>query len=65
VILLLTGIWIGSVGGPPPPGILAVAFSNVAVLAVFAWGYWIDRLRPVRSPLSAESKGAAYAGGIQ
>jgi len=45
-IVLLTGIWIASVGGPPPPNIRVVALGNIASLAVFAWAYWIDTHRP-------------------
>jgi hypothetical protein len=45
VIALLTGISVASISGPPPPGILTVAFGNVASLIVFAWAYWIDRHR--------------------
>ena len=51
VIVLLTGIWIGSVVGSPPPSVLAVAFSNVALLPVFAWAFWLDRHRPIRPEL--------------
>jgi len=49
VVVLLTGIWIESISGPLPTSIKAVAFSNLGLVAVFAWGYWIDGHRPVRT----------------
>jgi len=48
MIAVLTAIWIGSVGGTPPPSMQVVAVGNLIVATVFAWAYWIDRHRPVR-----------------
>jgi len=49
VVALLTGIWIESISGPLPTRINAVAFGNLGLVAVFAWGYWIDGHRSVRT----------------
>lgn len=48
MIVLLSAIWVASIGGPPPPGIGVVALGNLVSVVVFAWGYWIDGHRPVR-----------------
>jgi hypothetical protein len=49
MIAVLTVLWIVSLGGAPPPSLLAVAIVNsVLGLAVLAWAYWVNRLRPVR-----------------
>lgn len=48
MIALLTALWVPSVGGPPPPDVRAIAFVNMALsIVLFAWAYWIDRVRPV------------------
>jgi hypothetical protein len=48
MIVLLTGIWVGSIFGPPPPDARAAAISALAMVVIFGWGYWIDRRRAVR-----------------
>ena len=45
-IAVLTAIWIGSIGGTPPPSVRAVALGNLFSVAIFAWAYWIDGHRP-------------------
>lgn len=46
VIAVLTTIWIGSIGGKPPPNIQVVAVGNLIISILFVWAYWIDRHRP-------------------
>ena len=46
MIVLLRGLWLGSIFGPPPPNARAAAISALSMLLIFAWGYWIDRHRP-------------------
>jgi hypothetical protein len=44
IIAVLTAMWIISLGGPPPPSLLAVGFVNLFLFSfVVAWAYWIDR----------------------
>lgn len=38
--------------GPPPPSVMAVAWSAQAVWLLVAWGYWIDRHRQPRVALA-------------
>jgi hypothetical protein len=46
MIAVLTGLWIASLGGTPPPSVLAVGIVNSALgILVLAWAYWVDRLR--------------------
>ena len=45
MIVLLSAIWLGSIFGPPPDA-RAAALSALAMVAIFAWGYWIDQHRP-------------------
>jgi len=46
MIVLLSAIWLGSIFGPPPPDARAAALSALAMVAIFAWAYWIDQHRP-------------------
>jgi len=46
MIALLTGIWLASIFGPPPPNARAAAISALAMGVIFAWAYWIDGHRP-------------------
>lgn len=49
MIALLTALWLPSVGGPPPPNVRAIAYVNMILSGVlFAWAYWIDRIRPAQ-----------------
>jgi len=56
VVALLTLAWYNNIAGPPPPnpstaGISSLVFFSLTV----AWAYWMNRLRPARSPLPASS----------
>jgi hypothetical protein len=59
VAVLLTLLWIASLGGEPPPvppeqmGKIDV----VAILVLVGWAYWVDRLRGAR----IDEKGASPA----
>jgi hypothetical protein len=43
--VFLLVVYLGSLFGPPPPSIAAVAWSAQAIWLLVAWGYWIDRHR--------------------
>ena len=43
--LFLVVVYLGNLFGPPPPSVLAVAWSAQAIWLLVAWGYWIDRHR--------------------
>jgi hypothetical protein len=43
--LALTGIYLASVFGPPPPDGTVVAYSALAMWLLVLWGYFIDRHR--------------------
>jgi hypothetical protein len=47
--LVLPGIWLVALLGPPPPSESALAWSALAAWLFVPWGYWIDRHRAVRS----------------
>ena len=47
MVVVLTGIWLASVFGPPPPDARTAAISALAMMVIFAWGWWIDNHRPV------------------
>jgi hypothetical protein len=50
MIVLLSALWIVSLGGAPPPGLLAVGIVNAVLgLVTLAWAYWINTLRPPRT----------------
>jgi len=48
VLLLIVGLWLGSLFGPPPPSERALALSALGQWLIVAWAYWIDRHRPSR-----------------
>jgi len=45
LIATLYVIYIANIFGPPPPNIEMIGYMAPAVLALFAWPYWIDRHR--------------------
>jgi hypothetical protein len=50
MVAILTALWVVSLGGAPPPNLLAVGIVNsVLGVVVLAWAYWINRLRPARA----------------
>ena len=44
-VIVLGGIYVASVFGPPPPSERALAFTGIAAWLFVAWAYWIDRHR--------------------
>ena len=49
-IVLLTALWVVSLGGQAPPSVLAVVVVNsVLLLLVLGWAYWVERSRAPRS----------------
>jgi membrane-bound metal-dependent hydrolase YbcI (DUF457 family) len=44
-VATLAAIYVGSVFGPPPPSVRALALSGLASWLFIAWAYWIDRHR--------------------
>jgi hypothetical protein len=49
LLLLLLGIWLASLFGPPPPSEGVLAWTALSGWLFVPWGYWIDRHRTVRS----------------
>jgi hypothetical protein len=48
LLLFLSIVELANVFGPPPPSVLAVAWSAQAMWLLVAWGYWVDRHRERR-----------------
>lgn len=47
LIGFLVVTYVAALFGPPPPSPVAVAASALGVWLIVAWGYWVDRHRPV------------------
>jgi hypothetical protein len=47
LVLVLVGVWLGALLGPPPPSARAVALTGLGGWLFVLWGYWIDRHRQV------------------
>lgn len=45
LVAFLGVVYVANFMGPPPPSVMAVAWSANALWLVVAWGYWIDRHR--------------------
>jgi hypothetical protein len=45
LVIFLAAMYLGSVFGPPPPSVTAVAWVGQGIWLLVAWGYWIDRHR--------------------
>jgi membrane-bound metal-dependent hydrolase YbcI (DUF457 family) len=45
LLLVLMGIYIGSLFGPPPSSITVVVWGGEAQWLLICWGYWIERHR--------------------
>lgn len=54
---VLVLLYLGSVFGPPPPSVDAVAYSGLLGSLFVAWGYWIDRHRIARDRLAWAKRG--------
>ena len=48
LVAFLVVIYVGSVFGPPPASVPAVAWSAQAIWLLVAWAYWVDRHRVAR-----------------
>jgi hypothetical protein len=48
LVVLLPAIWISSLFAPPPPSVIPIAVSGLAMWLMIPWGYWIDRHRITR-----------------
>ncbi len=48
LVVVLVGLWLGAMLGPPPPSARAVALTGLGGWLFVPWGYWIDRHRQVR-----------------
>jgi len=53
MIILLTALWVISLGGAPPPSLSSLAIVNsVFFVVVLAWAYWMNRSRGLRESSS-------------
>lgn len=48
LVILLPGMWLASLFGPPPPDERTLAISGLFGWVFIPWGYWIDRHRAPR-----------------
>ena len=48
LLVLLAGLWLAAIFGPPPPSARVVAVSALAGWLIVPWGYWIDAHRALR-----------------
>ena len=46
--IFLLVVYVGSLAGPVPPSVTAVAWSAQALWLIVAWGFWVDRHRVAR-----------------
>lgn len=51
LIVLLVGMWLGAILGPPPPSVKTLALVSLGAWLFVPWGDWIDRHR---APAGAE-----------
>ncbi len=67
LIVLLIGIWLGAILGPPPPSVKALALTGLGGWLFVLWGYWIDRHRmpPPPGPLLSEEGNQGSAPSFQ
>jgi hypothetical protein len=45
LIVVLAGIYLANITGPPPPGASVIAVAGNASWLFVVWGYWVDRHR--------------------
>ncbi|QXE92113.1 hypothetical protein KP001_06180 [Geomonas subterranea] len=50
LIVLLMGIYLGNLFGPPPPSVAAIAWVGQSQWLLVLWGYWVDRHRTAIEP---------------
>ncbi|HZP01626.1 MAG TPA: hypothetical protein VFD30_15155 [Terriglobia bacterium] len=50
LVVVLIGLWLGAILGPPPPSVKALAVMGLFGWAFVLWGYWIDRHRTPPHP---------------
>jgi len=53
LVLFLLLVYAANLLGPPPPSVVAVAWSAEAVWILVFWGYWLDRHRTPREAPTA------------
>lgn len=46
--VMLVGLYLANLVGPPPPSAKAVAIAGLGAWVFVPWGYWIDRHRELR-----------------
>ena len=54
-IALLVLIYLASLAGPPPPSVSALEWSDIFLLLLLAWAYWLDDHRTVTPPPATPS----------
>ena len=59
VVLVLGGIYVGNLAGPPPPSETALALVALGAWLFVPWFYWIDRNRVASGTGSAPTRGEA------
>src|SRR5262245_61148869 len=59
VVLVLGGIYVGNLAGPPPPSETALALVALGAWLFVPWFYWIDRNRVASGTGSAPPRGEA------
>jgi hypothetical protein len=62
LVAFLLLLYAGSVLGPPPPGVDAIAWAGHAQWLLVAWGYWVDAHRINRPPQAGARRTIAAAG---
>jgi uncharacterized membrane protein YhaH (DUF805 family) len=59
VVLVLGGIDVGNLMGPPPPSETALSLVGLGAWLLVLWFYWIDRNRAPSGTGSAPARGEA------
>jgi hypothetical protein len=58
MIVVLSALWVLSLGGTPPPSVLAIGVVNSGLIAlVLFWAYRVDLHRPVQKPIGRARAG--------
>ena len=53
LVLFLLAVYVVNFFGPPPPSSAAVAWVTQSMWLLVAWGYWVDRHRQPREPVTS------------